>query len=495
MKFVAARSLWLIAVILITVSVSLAGELVLINEDFEAGLDAWSAKAYRLESNFDPTHFDETGAGMYGDNGNHNGTKSAGFSSNLPDFDGTNGNWIQMQWPAAIPAGSYSVTLEMDVYVCKLNDSDPWGVGNRTYVLTNGLYDQLDWNFDGGIPANQGVEATFWPGRVGDTTDWSMNGVWRHVTIPGAINTTTGDIELRLLMHDKRGGPQTVAWDNVELTIGNGSNPELFVFTEDFEAENALDAWTVRSTPFYDDTPVVFGPNDPRLLGDMDSPGSDSAGYASNATATAGVAGPYLQQLFPEAIEPGTYTIRLQLDWYVKKDHSNPWGVGNRIYFLYDNLYDQPTWNFDTNNLSYGFALDRWNGYPDPAENGHWLHLDIEQEITTTTGNFEFRLLMHNKFPGPQAVAWDNVRLSIVIPCNEVAFDIDADGDVDHEDFGIFQLCYTGDSGIGYPRECACFDHDNDTDVDSIDFAAFTDCASAPMVLADPACDDVERSD
>ena len=495
MKFWAARSLRPIAVMLITTSVGLAGEQFLIDEDFESGLDAWSAKAYRLESNNDPTHFDETGEGIIGDNTDYPGSQSAGFSSNLSGGDGTNGNWLQMQWPAAVPPGLYNVTIEMDAYVCKLDDNDPWGVGNRTYVLTNNLYDDLDWNFDGGIPANQGMEATFWPGQVDGATNWSMNGVWRHVQIPGSINTTTGNIELRLLMHDKRGGPQTVAWDNIQLTIGNAGNPKLFVFSEDFEAENALDEWMVRSSPFYDDTPVMFGPHDPLLLGDINSPGSDSAGYASDAIATAGVQAAYLQQLFPEVVEPGTYTIHLQLDWYVKKTHGNPWAVGNRIYFLYDNLYDQPNWNFDTGDPSHGFTFDRWNGYPEPADNGHWLHLDIEQEITTTTGNFEFRLLMHNKENGPQAVAWDNVRLGIVIPCNEIMFDADNDGDVDHEDFGVFQQCYTGDQGIVESNECSCFDHDNDRDVDAMDFTAFTHCASGPMIPADPTCDDVEPPD
>jgi len=62
------------------------------------------------------------------------------------------------------------------------------------------------------------------------------------------------------------------------------------------------------------------------------------------------------------------------------------------------------------------------------------------------------------------------------VPC-DVGFpgDFDLDGDVDQEDFGQFQACYTGD-GVQYETGCQKADFDNDFDVDVSDFNIFLDC-------------------
>jgi len=80
-------------------------------------------------------------------------------------------------------------------------------------------------------------------------------------------------------------------------------------------------------------------------------------------------------------------------------------------------------------------------------------------------------------------------------PCGEIAADFDDDGDVDQQDFGYFQLCYTGEGGgILLPPDgpdCSCADLDKDgLDVDSADLTEFEICASGPGILADPGCDD-----
>jgi hypothetical protein len=73
--------------------------------------------------------------------------------------------------------------------------------------------------------------------------------------------------------------------------------------------------------------------------------------------------------------------------------------------------------------------------------------------------------------------------------------DRDRDGDVDMDDFGAFQRCYSG-SGVPYPPGCGDFDRpeagfpNGDGDVDSQDFAAFLLCVSGPKVPANKACDD-----
>jgi hypothetical protein len=55
------------------------------------------------------------------------------------------------------------------------------------------------------------------------------------------------------------------------------------------------------------------------------------------------------------------------------------------------------------------------------------------------------------------------------------AADLDADGDVDQEDFGLFQACLAG-SGQSYSPACASADLEGDGDVDQDDFGLFSTC-------------------
>ena len=74
--------------------------------------------------------------------------------------------------------------------------------------------------------------------------------------------------------------------------------------------------------------------------------------------------------------------------------------------------------------------------------------------------------------------------------CHEPFADADDDGDVDQEDLGFFQICYTGAFGTIplEPEYCACFDVDEDGHVDGSDFDVFLQCSSGPEVLANPLC-------
>lgn len=59
--------------------------------------------------------------------------------------------------------------------------------------------------------------------------------------------------------------------------------------------------------------------------------------------------------------------------------------------------------------------------------------------------------------------------------------DGDEDHDVDQDDFGAWQICFTG-SGGGVPEGCGCFDRDSDNDIDPDDFEAFARCWTGPNV-------------
>lgn len=66
--------------------------------------------------------------------------------------------------------------------------------------------------------------------------------------------------------------------------------------------------------------------------------------------------------------------------------------------------------------------------------------------------------------------------------------DPDGDGDVDQDDFGLFQRCFTG-SGLPQTNgPCPDTDLDGDSDVDQDDFALFQRCISGPGVSSDPLC-------
>jgi len=69
----------------------------------------------------------------------------------------------------------------------------------------------------------------------------------------------------------------------------------------------------------------------------------------------------------------------------------------------------------------------------------------------------------------------------------ELQPDDDGDGDVDQEDFGKFQLCYSGD-GILYQFGCETLDFDHDMDIDQTDFSEFYKCMAGANITPPPGC-------
>jgi hypothetical protein len=70
-----------------------------------------------------------------------------------------------------------------------------------------------------------------------------------------------------------------------------------------------------------------------------------------------------------------------------------------------------------------------------------------------------------------------------IVPC-----DFDRDGDVDQEDFGHLQKCFTG-TGIDITDpDCMDANLDGDTDADQDDFVIFEQCTSGANIPADPDC-------
>lgn len=80
--------------------------------------------------------------------------------------------------------------------------------------------------------------------------------------------------------------------------------------------------------------------------------------------------------------------------------------------------------------------------------------------------------------------------------CNNPRADFDGDGDVDQNDFALFQRCITGPGDPFTFNEdfdganCQCADINGDKDVDADDYDAFFACVSGPNIPADDTCDD-----
>lgn len=307
-------------------------------------------------------------------------------------------------------------------------NTSQWAYGNRIYILTDELYNAPTFNWDGGLDPDGDTIAE------GLRKSWwnheNPTGTWvTHVYDTDQLTTNTGNIEIRLLADDKVGGPQTAAWDNMTLELKDPiTDTVVWSITDDFE--DGLEGWT-----------EMVRPNDHHDFGD-------------------------------------------------------PWWLGTKVYVLTDDLYDEP----DHNTMYNGqFQIARWPGdEPDLPEwdytwNGHWRHWVVERPFTTVTGNIDVRLLQRQKYAGrPQASAWDNVKLSFILPCNVIRFDADNDGDVDQADFAVLQACYTGagdPEGIFDADACRCVNSDGDSDIDVDDVTAFEACASGPGVVANVDCD------
>ena len=81
--------------------------------------------------------------------------------------------------------------------------------------------------------------------------------------------------------------------------------------------------------------------------------------------------------------------------------------------------------------------------------------------------------------------------------CHDPVFDVDGDGDVDHDDFDSpgnehdFMDCATGPAPAGQlPPDCRCLDVNDDGAIDSRDFGVFQRCLTIGGGPLKPACDD-----
>ncbi len=99
----------------------------------------------------------------------------------------------------------------------------------------------------------------------------------------------------------------------------------------------------------------------------------------------------------------------------------------------------------------------------------------LDADMANYTGLFVFQ----SNPTATSEVIFDNIKVEIAgqEACNAVWADIDGDTDVDMDDFGAFQACFTG-ATTGQLPGCHCFDNNKNSAVDLNDFAQFRLCAS-----------------
>jgi len=90
-------------------------------------------------------------------------------------------------------------------------------------------------------------------------------------------------------------------------------------------------------------------------------------------------------------------------------------------------------------------------------------------------------------YDGTRPELWDELDRQFRTGCPRPA-DFDHDGDVDMEDFGHFQSCFSGREVMQAHPACAGAHLDLDYDVDEDDLALFMDCFSGPGVRAAAHC-------
>jgi hypothetical protein len=155
-------------------------------------------------------------------------------------------------------------------------------------------------------------------------------------------------------------------------------------------------------------------------------------------------------------------------------------------------------YNYSRANEVYVWAYIPWQ-HPQPdcafaASETGWVEI-LRRQVDPNFGLANWtRVQIGGRFSWSHA-QFDNVKLAIASECNAPFFDADGDGDVDMNDFGAFQACYTGSNppaGVYDPANCRCFDRDPvgapDNDIDHFDFARFQACATRDGVPADPDC-------
>jgi len=135
------------------------------------------------------------------------------------------------------------------------------------------------------------------------------------------------------------------------------------------------------------------------------------------------------------------------------------------------------------------------------SDDAAWL--DVSPESGTSSGEADAISIVYN--PTGLAIGDHSATITVtdpnavnsprtllvdlhVVPTVAMRADSDGDGDVDQEDFGRFQVCFSAPGVPAVPADCGFADLDGDTWVDQVDCGLFLACVSGPGVAVEPDC-------
>jgi hypothetical protein len=165
-----------------------------------------------------------------------------------------------------------------------------------------------------------------------------------------------------------------------------------------------------------------------------------------------------------------------------------PFSIGGDFAIL-GGGYTVTVYPWNTDGCTVGAALpDAHVGYSD----GMKVEVSIPRAdlgLTSPLSKFRIQCVAWKSYDYlPEGGDTGNAYLYEFTRCIPPYADTDGDHDVDQEDFGVLQKCFTGalhDGGLTLP--CLCFDLQGgapDGSIDLADYAAFLNCWSGPKVAS-----------
>lgn len=155
------------------------------------------------------------------------------------------------------------------------------------------------------------------------------------------------------------------------------------------------------------------------------------------------------------------------------------------------NTTNRLTWTHSSAGNAVGVMIRfKTTGFPSDPSDGT-LAADV-LGIPATPGSFEHNGLQNGLtyyyavFAHTEDPVYAAAVTATAVPYGPA--DFDRDGDVDQEDFGRFQACYSGSAVPQIDASCSPARLDGDEDVDLNDFAVFQGCMSGAQVPANPNC-------
>jgi len=110
---------------------------------------------------------------------------------------------------------------------------------------------------------------------------------------------------------------------------------------------------------------------------------------------------------------------------------------------------------------------------------------DAHSAVTSATFSAMGAYLLRLAAYDGELTASDDVMVTVL---SNIPGDLDHDGDVDNDDFAIFQRCLTGSGEYVTDPLCVLADLENDGDVDQADVNLFIACLSGPDLPGNPLC-------